>query len=301
LRRHSSRAWPKTSELGLKLPMDGFLIAAVLFAALLHASWNALVKIGGDGLLTIFLFKALSAPVAATMLIFTGFPNIDSMPYAFGSGVILLFYCIFLGHAYQNADFSLVYPVARGVAPPAVALLAMVFVGEALESSVFIGTAIVSIGILLLTYARRIDHKVMLGLVSAAGVGITIAAYTLVDGIGARRSGDAIAYIAFLNLATFLPLGTFVMVRRRRAAVELVLAEWRRGLIGGCIMYMAYGIVIYALTRAPMGMVSALRETSVIIAAVIGTWMMNEPFGMRRFVAACVVTAGVCIIIMSRG
>lgn len=183
--------------------MDGFLIAAVLFAALLHASWNALVKIGGDGLLTIFLFKALSAPVAATMLIFTGFPNIDSMPYAFGSGVILLFYCIFLGHAYQNADFSLVYPVARGVAPPAVALLAMVFVGEALESSVFIGTAIVSIGILLLTYARRIDHKVMLGLVSAAGVGITIAAYTLVDGIGARRSGDAIAYIAFLKLATF--------------------------------------------------------------------------------------------------
>ncbi|MBT3658664.1 MAG: EamA family transporter [Rhodospirillaceae bacterium] len=281
--------------------MDGFLIAAVLFAALLHAGWNALVKIGGDGLVTIFLFKTLSAPVGAILLIFTGLPDTASMPYAFASGVILLFYCMFLGHAYQNADFSMVYPVARGVAPPAVAVLAMVLVGETLESSVFIGTAIVSIGILLLTYARQIDRSVMAGLASAVGVGVTIAAYTLVDGIGARYSGDPIAYIAFLNLATYLPLGAYVMARRRAVAVNLVRREWRRGLIGGCIMFMAYGIVIFAMTRAPMGMVSALRETSVIIAAVIGTWMMKEPFGPRRFAAACVVTIGVGIIIMSRG
>jgi len=280
--------------------MDGFLIVAVLFAALLHAVWNALVKIGGDGLLTMFLFKVLSAPVAIVVLIFTGFPEIASMPYALGSSAVMLFYFIFLSHAYQNADFSLVYPIARGVAPPAVAALALVFADEALESSTIIGTAIVSVGILLLTYARRIDRSVMLGLASATGVGLTIAVYTLLDGIGARHSGNAIAYMAFLSLATLLPLGVIVLVRRRRDAVTQVFRNWRRGLIGGCIMYLAYGIVIYALTRAPMGMVSALRETSVIIAAVIGTWVMNDSFGLRRIVAACVVTIGVAVIILSR-
>ena len=272
----------------------------MLFAALLHASWNALVKIGEDPLLTMFLFKVLSAPIAVVVLVFTGLPDIASMPYAFGSSAVMLFYFIFLSHAYRNADFSLVYPVARGVAPPAVAVLAMVFADETLGSSTIAGTAIVSIGILLLTYAHRIDRSVMMGLASAAGVGLTISIYTLLDGIGARHSGNAIAYMAFLSLATLLPLGVFVLVRRRRASVALVFHEWRRGLIGGCIMYLAYGIVIYALTRAPMGMVSALRETSVIIAAVIGAWMMKEPFGLRRFLAACIVTTGVAIIIISR-
>jgi multidrug transporter EmrE-like cation transporter len=185
----------------------------VLFAALLHASWNALVKIGEDPLLTMFLFKVLSAPIAVVVLVFTGFPDIASMPYAFASSAVMLFYFIFLSHAYRNADFSLVYPVARGVAPPAVAALAMVFADEALESSTIAGTAIVSIGILLLTYAHRIDRSVMVGLASAAGVGLTISIYTLLDGIGARHSGNAIAYMAFLSLATLLPLGVFVLVR----------------------------------------------------------------------------------------
>jgi drug/metabolite transporter (DMT)-like permease len=278
--------------------MEATLIAAVLFAALLHASWNALVKIGGDGLLTIFLFKVLSAPIAVVVLVFTGVPNIDSLPYALSSGMVLLFYCIFLGHAYQHADFSLVYPIARGVAPPAVAVLAMVFAGETLKGPMLIGMAVVSVGILLLTYSRRIEHTMMLGLMSAAGVGITIAAYTLLDGVGARVSGNAIAYMALLNLASLLPIGVYVLIRHRRAGIELIIHEWRRGVIGGGIMYLAYGIVIYSLTHAPMAMVAALRETSVIIAAVIGTRLLNEPFGLRRFIAASVVAVGVAVIIM---
>jgi drug/metabolite transporter (DMT)-like permease len=281
--------------------MDVSLVIALLLAALLHASWNALVKVGGDGLLTFFLFKAGALPIAGAVLVFTGLPNMACLPYAVASSLTLLAYSIFLGHAYQRADFSLVYPIARGVAPVGVAVLAMVFAGERLTGMMLAGTAVVSAGIMLLAYARRLQKTMVLGLLSAAGVGIAIATYTLFDGIGARVSGDAIAYMALLNIASFLPLGVYVLLRRRRDAMALVVKEWRHGLIGGCIMYLAYGIVIYALTRAPMASVAALRETSVIIAALIGTRMLNEPFGVRRFIAACAVALGVAVIIMSRG
>ena len=128
--------------------MDYWLIIAVLFAALLHASWNALVKIGGDGILTFFLFKVGCLPFAVLLLVFTGLPDAASLPYLLASGSTLLAYALFLAHAYKRADFSLVYPIARGTAPVIVAVLAMVFAGEPLSGLALGGTVVVSAGIM---------------------------------------------------------------------------------------------------------------------------------------------------------
>jgi len=280
--------------------MDVTLITAVLLAALLHAGWNALVKISGDSFLTFFLFKVGALPFAVVLLLFTGVPDAAALPYLIASGLTLLAYALFLGHAYQNADFSIVYPIARGVAPVGVAVLAMVFADERLSGPMLAGTGVVSLGIMLLAFQRRPQRAMLSGMLSAAGVGATIATYTLLDGIGARLSGDPIAYMALLNIASFAPICAVALVRRRSEAMALVAKEWRRGLIGGTLMYLAYGIVIYALAMAPMASVSALRETSVIIAAIIGTRLMKEPFGLRRVIAATMVFAGVAIIILAR-
>ena len=280
--------------------MDVWLVFAVLLAALLHASWNALVKVGGDGVLTLFVFKVGALPFAGAVLLFTGMPDPASLPYVVASSLALLAYALFLGHAYQNADFGLVYPIARGVAPVGVGVLAAGFAGDVPTGQVLLGTVVVSAGIMLLAYVRRVTLATLKGLTSAVGVGLSIATYTLLDGIGARLSGQPIAYAAILNIVSFVPVAAVVLVWRRRDAVALVVREWRNGLIGGTLMVLAYSIVIFAMTLAPIASVAALRETSVIIAAVIGTRLMGEPFGTRRVIAACVVTAGVVMILASR-
>ncbi len=280
--------------------MELWLVIAVLLAALLHASWNALVKVGGDGVQTFFLFKLGGLPFAGAVLLFTGMPDPAALPYVAASSLVLLAYGLCLGHAYQNADFSLVYPIARGVAPVGVGVLAVVFAGEVPKGTMLLGTVVVSAGIMALAYVRRAERAVPSGLVSAVGVGLAIATYTLLDGIGARVSGRPVAYAALLNVASFVPVALVVLAWRHREAMGLVAKEWRNGLLGGTLMVLAYGIVIFAMTRAPIASVAALRETSVIIAAVIGTCLMGEPFGRQRVVAACVVTVGVVLIIVAR-
>ncbi len=280
--------------------MEIWLVVAVLLAALLHASWNALVKVGGDGVVTFFLFKLGALPFAGAVLLFTGLPDPAALPYVAASSLALLAYGLCLGHAYQNADFSLVYPIARGVAPVGVGVLAMVFAGEALEGGLLVGTLVISGGIMLLAATRHATRAMASGLVGAVGVGLAIATYTVLDGIGARVSGQPVAYAAFLNIASFVPVAVVVLAWRRREAVRLVVSDWRAGLVGGTLMVLAYGIVIFAMTRAPIASVAALRETSVVIAAVIGTRLLGEPFGARRIIAALVVLAGVVTIIASR-
>ena len=143
--------------------MDVWLVFAVLLAALLHASWNALVKVGGDGVLTLFVFKVGALPFAGAVLLFTGMPDPASLPYVVASSLALLAYALFLGHAYQNADFGLVYPIARGVAPVGVGVLAAVFAGDVPTGQVLLGTVVVSAGIMLLAYVRRVTLATLRG------------------------------------------------------------------------------------------------------------------------------------------
>jgi drug/metabolite transporter (DMT)-like permease len=281
------------------LTFDPFVVGLVLVAALMHASWNAIVKTGGDGLLMFVLLKAPTMAIGAVVLAVVGLPNAASIPYAIGSAASFSAYCFLLIWAYRVGDFNFVYPVARGSAPLGVALLSGLLLGERLSGQGLSGILIISAGIAVLVYHPRTIARHIPDLLRAAGVGLCIAVYTLFDGVGARISGNVFSYTAVLNIFSGIPLMVAAFFMRGGETVEFLRREWKAGIIGGAMMFAAYAIVIYALTLSQMAHVAALRETSVIFAALIGTLILKEPLGAKRIFAATVVATGIILVALS--
>ena len=283
----------------MPLIFDPFVVGIVLLAALMHASWNAIVKTGGDGLLMFVLIKAPTMVIGAVVLAVVGLPNAASIPYAIGSAAAFSAYCFLLIWAYRVGDFNFVYPVARGSAPLCVALLSGLLLGERLSGLGLSGVLIISAGIAVLAYHPRIVSRHLPDLLRAMGVGLCIGVYTLIDGVGARISGNFLGYVAILTIFSGIPLMTAAFFLRGGETVDFLRREWKAGIIGGAMMFAAYAIVIYALTLSQMALVAALRETSVIFAAVIGTLILKEPLGAKRIFAAMVVAAGIILVALS--
>jgi drug/metabolite transporter (DMT)-like permease len=279
---------------------DAAVVALVLLSALMHAAWNAVVKLGDDRLLALAVIKMPTMLVAAATFAFVAPPAPASWPYLLGSVTISTAYFYFLIKAYHAGDLSLAYPIARGIAPLGVLVLSLLFVGETPGPLGIAGVLIVSVGILWLGFRRAPSREHVATMLWASGVGATIAAYTLMDGIGSRLSGSPIGYAAALNVLTAVPLLTIAFARRGAAVFQALKRDWGRGLAGGTMMFAAYAIAIYALTLAPMAVVAALRETGVIFAAVIGTLFLREGFGARRIAAATTVAAGIALLVFSR-
>ena len=280
--------------------MDPIVLSLVLAAALLHASWNALVKAGGDPFVRLAVVNAVGGLCAVPMLFLVGLPAPDSWPYLFGSVVVHHAYYLALGYGYRFGDLSHVYPVARGVAPPLVAFAAWAFAGEGLGLLGLLAILVISGGILSLAFADDGRLVALRPLSLGLATGITIAAYTLLDGLGGRASGDVLAYIAWLFVIDAVPFSVIVAVRYRRRLGPALAACWRPAAFGGALSVVAYGLVIWAMSLTPLAAVSALRETSVIVAALIGTRLLREPFGTRRVLAASLVAAGVVLLQVSR-
>jgi len=280
--------------------MDPIVLSLVLAAALLHASWNALVKAGGDPFVRLAVVNAVGGLCAVPMLFLVGLPAPDSWPYLFGSVVVHHAYYLALGYGYRFGDLSHVYPVARGVAPPLVAFAAWAFAGEGLGLLGLLAILVISGGILSLAFADDGRLVALRPLALGLATGITIAAYTLLDGLGGRASGDVLAYIAWLFVIDAVPFSVIVAVRYRRRLGPALAACWRPAAFGGALSVVAYGLVIWAMSLTPLAAVSALRETSVIVAALIGTRLLREPFGTRRVLAASLVAAGVVLLQVSR-
>lgn len=284
------------------MPLTLEAAGLVLLAALFHASWNALVKTGGDRLSVLAMVNGCSAIIALSMLPFADVPARESWPYILASIVLHTGYYFFLVEAYRVGDLSHVYPLARGLSPLLVAGGAVIFAGELLPPSAFVGVVLACGGIVSLSFDRgppwRSDARPLL---FALGTAAFIAGYTVVDGIGVREARTVPGYVAWLFTLDALPLILITWFIRRRELRWTLRSEWKKGAIGGVLALAAYGMVIWAMSLAAMAAVSALRETSVIFAALIGTILLKERFGGLRISAAVMVAAGVILMNIARG
>lgn len=276
--------------------MDAGILALVLLAAALHASWNALVKVGGDPFVRLAVLNLVSGLCALPLLLVVAPPAAASWPYLAGSVVIHLAYNTTLAYGYRLGDLSHVYPIARGIAPPLVALGAWLMAGESPGPIGVLAILVISGAIASLAFSERWRPGPLAPVCLALATGLAIAGYTICDGLGGRAAGDVLGYIAWLFVLDAVPFGLIVVLWRRRDLVPALRASGGAPVVGGMLSLGAYGLVIWAMSQAPMASVSALRETSVIMAALIGTRLLREPLGVRRVVAASVVALGVVLL-----
>jgi drug/metabolite transporter (DMT)-like permease len=277
--------------------MDTFVFTAVLFAAACHAGWNATIK-GGDPMFTTALISVGAGIVALAFLPFVGLPNAAAWPWVIASVVIHLVYFAALIESYQAGDMGQVYPIARGSAPLMTALATTFFVGERLGAFGWFGIMLLVIGVFFLSLRggrdlARLDRRAV-GF--ALFTAVTICAYSVVDGVGARLAGNAHAYsvVLFVGMAPVMAL--YALARRDSSALLAMPREWRIGLAGGALQLASYGTAIWAMTVAPIAVVAALRETSVLFGAVIAVIFLNEPLRNDRILAAMLIVAGLALI-----
>ena len=269
---------------------------AVLGAGFLHALWNAMLKsAAGEPLLDTALIVAGSSVVALALLPFVAFPDRAAWPFMGLSAAIHFAYYVTLAGAYRRGDLSFAYPLMRGVAPLIVTLLGVVFLGERPTATMLAGIALISLGILVIAWYAGGRHTPAAAK-WALGNALIIAVYTLVDGAGARASGSAASYVVWLIFLEGLPYLAWIRATRGRPAFAYIASRWRRGIAGGAASLAAYGIALWAMTRAPVAVVAALREVSVLFAAGIGAIVLKEGFGWRRMAGAAAVVAGVAAL-----
>ena len=279
---------------------------AVLAAAVTHATWNAIAHGIKDQMLAFGLIGAGSIVVAVPLVLVAPFPLGACWPYLLGSVIIHVFYNLLLMRSYRYGQFGQVYPLARGTSPLVVTVLAALFAAERPSVPQVCGVLVVSCGLAVLVLAGRRAGPGGAGagaapsraaLLAAGATGLTIAAYTTVDGLGVRLSGSSVAYIAWLMLLESLCVPAWALVRRRR---EVTGGVSRRvllsGLGAGALAVLAYGLVLWAQTRGALAPIAALRETSVIFGAIIGTVVFREPFGRSRIAATMLVVLGVLLL-----
>ena len=279
---------------------------AVLAAAVTHATWNAIAHGIKDQTLAFALIGVGGVAVSIPLIIVAALPRSAAWPYLLASVAIHVFYNLLLMQCYRLGEFSQVYPLARGISPLVVTILAAVFVHEHLALPQIGGVVIVSTGLAFLVFAG-VPARGSLGgsspgqaepgaLLAAVGTGLTIAAYTTVDGVGVRASASPVGYIGWLMVLESLCVPLFAAVRRR----DVLLKQPRRillsGLAAGALSVLAYGLVLWAQTRGALAPIAALRETSVIFGAIIGTLVFREPFGRTRITATVLVVAGIVLL-----
>ena len=266
---------------------------AVLLAALLHASWNAMIKGGSDVLLDTAAIVVGAALVALPFVFLVPLPTAQTWPYIAASVATHLAYYYLMINAYRTGDLSLVYPLMRGIAPLITAVLGIFWLREMPGAYTWIGMLLISLGVIALAL-RTVDHvpcKAAIGFALANAA--VIAVYTIIDGTGARISGNVWSYLVWLFVLDAIPFGLYMLVTRRRAFVQAMWKRRRNGMIGGSLSAGAYVISVWAMTQAPVAMVASLRETSVLFATLIGAHLLNEKLNLRRWAGVAAVVLGV--------
>jgi len=271
---------------------------AVLFAALCHAGWNALIKVGLDPLSTTTLISIGSGLVALALLPLVGTPAASAWPWLIASVAIHLVYFAALIEAYRTGDLGQVYPIARGAAPLMTATATTLFVGEKLSLIGWAGIVALVAGVFLLSANGgrdlvKIDRRAVgFALLTA----LTICTYSVVDGIGARLAGNPNAYSLSLFVGIAAVMVPYALYRDGRDVIPAMRSYWRRGFAGGALQVLSYGTVLWAMTVAPIAIVATLRETSVLFGAVIAVVVLKEPLRAVRIGAALLIVAGLVLI-----
>jgi len=277
--------------------MTPFIVGLVLLAALLHASWNAMAKSGGTPQFSIASYRLVNAIWCLPLLFFFPLPLSASWPMLLASTIIHSAYYYTLSKSYRSGDLSQVYPLFRGLAPVLVVLGAALMANEYLSAGAMLGIGLVSVGLISITFAGGTFGKISgPALRWGLATSVFIGAYTVADGMGVRAAGNPFSYILWLFIFEPIPIGLWLLATDRSGWFGYMRAKPGKITAGALAAATAYAMVIYAMSVAPMGMVSSLRETSVIFAALIGTLMFREPFGRQRIIAAALVCLGVVLI-----
>ncbi|MFT5259271.1 MAG: drug/metabolite transporter (DMT)-like permease [Gammaproteobacteria bacterium] len=273
----------------------GFAITLVLIAAFLHALWNALIKGAPDRAAMMGLINVGHGILGVGLAIAYLPPAAESWRFLAGSTLIHFFYYGFLLRAYRYGDLSQVYPIARGIAPILVASGGQVFAGEVLPPIAWAGILLVSLGIGIIFISQQGKKTDRRAIIAALLVGFTIAAYSIVDGLGVRLADSPIGYIGWLFMLECIS-GFALLIWRWDFVKKMRWKSYAVGLVGGLVSASAYGLAIYAKSLTSLGLVSAIRESSVIIAALIGVIYFGERPWKPRILAALVVAMGVILI-----
>lgn len=271
------------------------VIALVLFGALLHATWNAIIKAGTDKSLDAALVSAGGAVAALPLLPFLPLPASAAWPFIGASAILQFAYFQLVAAAYRAGDIGLVYPLMRGVAPLIIVSTSSFILKESLSGGALIGTMTICGGILTLAFEARKGSRraIVLALANA----VVIATYTYVDGIGARISGNSVSYTLWMALLPPILLFAWAISQRGINAVAAhVRYNWWRGLIGGGGSIASYGLALWAMTKAPVAMVAALRETSILFALVISVLVLKERSSIWRYIAGAIIAGGVLVL-----
>jgi len=273
------------------------VMLAVLLGAAFHAGWNVLIKSGSDPFLDTVLVTTGAAGLMTLLLPFLPLPRPESWPCLIASATIHIGYYTFLVLAYRGGDLSLVYPLMRGTAPAFTVVFATVLLAERPSWGGWVGVLLVSGGVLILTVESPRSRSVraapvVFALLNAA----VIVGYTLVDGIGARLSGHAFSYTGWLLLLNGLFVLTVALALKGRPVAAHVAARWRRGVVGGGCTFASYGLALWAMTRAPIAPVAALRETSIVFGALLAIFVLKERITPLRYASIALVTAGTIAI-----
>lgn len=261
---------------------------AVLGAALLHAGWNVMLKSGADKELETVAIATGSGLVALLLLPLVPLPAAASWPWLAGSALVHILYFACLAGAYRHGELSYTYPIMRGGGPMIVALLGAFVFNEVLPLGNVIGVILICIGILAFAAGSHDRRATWFALANA----VVIAAYTLIDAQGARASGAPVSYTLWFFAANGAVIGAYGVARRGAELPAYLRRHWLRAALGGSCAVVAYGIALWAMTRAPVALVAVLRETSVIFAAVIAYFFLKEKLTRRRVLATGAVMLG---------
>ena len=274
-------------------------VTLVLISAFMHATWNAVVRAGSSRFMTLALVDGTALLICLAALPLVDVPSLQVWGYVLLSVVLNTVYRLFLIKAYETGDFGQVYPVMRGVPPVLVALFSYFLLHEHLSFQALAGVLLICLGIISLTFVRRMTTLMLRPILMAVGAGVFIASYTVVDAKGVRASETVLQYIIYLTVFQSIPIPLLAFLKARTQFVQAIGRQWRVGMLGGFFYLASYGLVLFALSLDAVAKVSALRETSVIIGTIIAALFFHERFGWRRMLSAFVIVGGIILIKVS--
>ena len=275
--------------------MSATVFLAVLAAAFLHAAWNALIKTGASKQSAMLILSFGHALVGACVAVWKGPLVTAALPWLIGSGLIHMCYQLALSYAYEHGDLSRVYPIARGAAPMLVLVISGVFLSDPLQRMELIGTLVLGLGILMTARGVFTSGESRKMLPFALASAVATAGYSITDGMGARVAGDAVQYVGWLLMLSTVFYAPVAIGLKGRALLAVPPRAWALGLVAACASFGAYAIAVWAMTQAPIALVAALRETSILFAVLIGWVAFGERMDRDKVMAISVILTGVML------
>ena len=275
--------------------MTIWVFLAVIGAALLHAGWNAIIKTGLSKQTSMFLLSAGHAAIGIMVALFKPFPAPEVWPWLIASGLIHMMYQLFLAYAYEQGDLSRVYPIARGAAPMIVAVVGVVFLSDQMSVMEYAGVLVLGLGIAFMAHGVFTNGESLNLLPYAFGSALATAGYTLADGLGARVSGDPLQYVGWLMILSAVFYTPAAMFLRGSEVVRANSKDWLFGFVAAAASFAAYAIAVWAMTVAPLVLVAALRETSILFAVLLGWLVFGDQMDKNKMIATCLIISGVVL------